>query len=64
MVAGSKGRLAEARDGEILFFDVVAIGEEDGLAALGFVEVGEGALEWGFGCYAADSCLARDGSEG
>jgi len=64
VVAGGEGRLAEARDGEILFFDVVAVGEEDGFAALGFAEVGEGALEWFVGCYAGGSRLARDGRQG
>jgi hypothetical protein len=64
VVAGGEGRLAEARDGGILFFDVVAVGEEDGFVALGFAEVGEGALEWCVGCYAGGSRLARDGRQG
>ena len=56
--------MAEARYGQILFFDVVAVGEEDGFAALRFAEVGEGALEWFVGCYAGESCLAGDGCQG
>jgi hypothetical protein len=64
VVAGGEGRLAEARYGQILFFDVVAVGEEDRLAALRFAEVGEGALEWFVGCYAGESCLAGDGCQG
>lgn len=71
VVAGGKGRLAEARYGQILFFDVdvgavAGGGEVDGFAALWFAEVGEGALERGVvddvvGCCAVVSCLARDG---
>ena len=66
VVADCEGGLAEACYGEILFFDVGAVCGQEGLGALRFAEVCEGALERFViavvGRYAAVGCLARYGS--
>jgi hypothetical protein len=62
VVAGGEGRLAEAGDGEILFFGVCG----EGNAWEGFFERLYGAFE-GFGCFAGGAgagCLASDGRYG